>query len=297
MYRSLNPKALGITGRQSEIIELALTYGFRGLELDVHDFLKRVEHRGFEHATRFIRSSQLKIGGIELPVRWRGEESTYLADVAKLEQSAESLVSIGAKTCHTLVLPGSDMPYHENFELHRRRLGAIAEALARHGIRLGVGFLAPPAARQDYAFQFIREAEPLVTLIKSVGSDNVGLMLDTWNWHFGGGTHEALRGLGGKGVASIYLAEAPADATLDSVTEEQRMLPNDQGPVNNTAMLGLLHELGYRGPVTLAPHPRCVTGRTRDAIVQHCGNAFDDIWRALGLSKPGRLVAASAEAE
>ena len=111
------------------------------------------------------------------------------------------------------------------------------------------------------------------------------------------GTHEALRALGGKGVACIYLAEAPADVTLESVTEDQRMLPNDQGPVNNMGLLALLHELGYRGPVTMAPHPRCVTGRTRDAIVQICGNVFEDMWRTIGLSKPARPSTASVEAE
>jgi hypothetical protein len=35
MYKNLNTAALGITGRQSELIELALTYGFRGLDLDM----------------------------------------------------------------------------------------------------------------------------------------------------------------------------------------------------------------------------------------------------------------------
>lgn len=43
MYHNLNPAALGITGRQSELIELALTYGFGGLELDIAGIVKRRE--------------------------------------------------------------------------------------------------------------------------------------------------------------------------------------------------------------------------------------------------------------
>ena len=82
MYKNLSPKALGITGRQSEIIELALTYGFRGVELDINDFVKRISHRGLDHATRFIRSAQIKIGGFELPVKWRGDEALYRAKQA-----------------------------------------------------------------------------------------------------------------------------------------------------------------------------------------------------------------------
>ena len=35
-----------------------------------------------------------------------------------------------------------DLPYHENFELHRRRFGEIGELLARHSIKLGLTFQA-----------------------------------------------------------------------------------------------------------------------------------------------------------
>jgi sugar phosphate isomerase/epimerase len=297
MFRNLSPKALGITGRQSEIIELALTYGFRGLELDIYDFAKRVGHRGLDHASRFIRSSQLKIGGFELPIRWRADEATFKADLEKLPEILGYAVAIGGKCCHTQVLPGSnELPYHENFELHRKRLATIGDVLLQHGVRLGIGLLVAPAHRQDQQFQFIREAESLVTLLKSIGSDNVGLMLDTWNWHFAGGTLDALRGLGEKGIVSAYLADAPADATADTLSEDQRMLPYSEGPVNNLGIVALLNELGYRGPVTLAPNPRCVTGKTRDAIVQHCGNLLEDMWRTIGLARPVKAPATVAAA-
>ena len=42
MFKNLSPTALGITGHQSEIIELALTYGFGGVDLNVTDFATRV---------------------------------------------------------------------------------------------------------------------------------------------------------------------------------------------------------------------------------------------------------------
>jgi sugar phosphate isomerase/epimerase len=296
MYRNLSPKALGITGRQSEIIELALTYGFRGMELDVVDFLKRVEHHDLEHAARFIRSAQLKIGGFELPMRWRGDEELYKADLDKLDHAAQCAAAIGARCCHTQVQPGSDdLPYHENFEMHRARLGEMAEVLARHEIRLGLGFAGAPCQQPDQPYQFIREAEALGTLIKSVAHSNVGLMLDTWNWHFGGGTRDLLLGLGSDVIVSVFLAGAPADATRESIAPEQRLLPFDGSAVDNATWLGTVHEMGYDGPVTAAPHPRSFTGRTRDWIVQQCGSALEDLWRAIGLSrvaKPPASVAA-----
>src|SRR5262245_48422945 len=123
MYKTLNPEALGISGRQSEIIELALTYGFRGLEIDIQEFVKRVQIQGMDKAKRFLDSGHLRISGFELPIRWRGDESVFQAELARLDQFANYGASIGAKSCYVTVMPATDMlPYHENFELHRKHL-------------------------------------------------------------------------------------------------------------------------------------------------------------------------------
>ena len=57
MYKNLCSEALGVSGRQSELIELALTYGFKGIDLDLVSFAKQVELRGLEHAGRFLESA------------------------------------------------------------------------------------------------------------------------------------------------------------------------------------------------------------------------------------------------
>ena len=38
MFKNLNPTLLGVAGHQSEIIELALTFGFAGLDLNMAEF-------------------------------------------------------------------------------------------------------------------------------------------------------------------------------------------------------------------------------------------------------------------
>src|SRR5687767_13415413 len=156
MYKALNPRGLGISGRQSEIIELALTYGFRGVEWDILEFAKRVQVQGLDKAKRFLESAHLRMSGFELPMRWRGEQSTFESELQNLDQLATYAAAAGAKACHTTIMPATDMfPYHENFELHRNRLSTIADALAKHGIKLGVTFLTAPAHRTDKSFQFI----------------------------------------------------------------------------------------------------------------------------------------------
>ncbi len=295
MYRSFDPAALGISGRQSEIIELALTYGYRGLVLDFPELLKRSEERGVDQATRFLSSAQLKIGGFELPDTWREDEATFKSSLGTLAASAHVASAAGVSICHGTVLPGTDYyPYHENFEIHRQRLGEIADVLAPHNVRLALDFLVAPAHREGHEFQFIADADAMVMLIKSIGSPNVGLALDSWNWHFGGGTTELIQALGPNQVFTFSIADATPGTALDQLTEEQRVMPSEDGIVEIVPMLEVLRDTGFTGPVSLAPHTNCFTGMQRDAIVKECRAVFDRLWTAAGLSKSGKLATAGA---
>lgn len=296
MYRNLDPACLGVSGRQSEIIELALTYGFRGLEIDADDFLKRAAKQGVAQAARFINSGQLKIGGYELPVAWRGAEGAYRASLALFESSASVLAESGARVCHTAILPASDdHPYHENFELHRQRLGQMASILGNYGIKLGVQLFAAAERREGKTYQFIYDAEALVTLLKSITEKNLGLALDTWNWHFGGGTPKLLDSFGRDRVFSVSIADAPRGAVAAQITEKQRVLPRiDEQVVDNVGYLKMLREVDFSGPVTLATSPKALVGQTREGTFQSCHRAMDDLWNAVGLPKVGRPMPVSA---
>ena len=295
MYRSLDITALGISGRQSEIIELALTFGYRGLVMDFPELLKRIEERGVEQATRFITSAQLKIGGFELPDTWREDDATFKASLGSLAATAHIAASAGVNLCHGTVMPATDYyPYHENFEIHRQRLGEIAEVLAPHQVRLALDFLVAPSHREGREFQFIADADAMVTLIKSIGSPHVGLSLDSWNWHFGGGTVELLQSLGADQVFACSLADALPGTTLEGLTDEQRVLPSEEGVVEIAPLLEVLREAEFDIPVCLAPHPKSLEGSPRDAIVKDCQAVFDNLWAAAGLTKCGKLAPASA---
>jgi chitinase len=53
MYKNLNAEVLGVSGRQSELIELAMTYGFKGLDVDITEVVKRTARTDFERAARY----------------------------------------------------------------------------------------------------------------------------------------------------------------------------------------------------------------------------------------------------
>jgi sugar phosphate isomerase/epimerase len=293
MFKNLCPHVLGISGRESEIIELALSHGFKGINLNLAEFAEQAQTQGFAKASRLIASARLKLGSFSLPVRWHGEASEYEADMKALPGLADLAAQIGCKRAVTTIEPGSKTrPYHENFEFHRRRLSELGDALGKHGIRLGVGFLAPVAARERDTLQFMQKAEEVVMLLSTVGSSNVGLALDTFDWHLGGGTAEGLRALRAAGIVTVSLGDIEPGLTASDAPLSARRLPGEGGLVDNAAILMTLAELGYDGPVTPTADKSRFAGERREEIVKRAATAFDAAWKAAGLNASGKLAGA-----
>ena len=54
MEKILNTKGLGVSGRQNELIELALTFKFNSVEVDMNDLIGRHDTMGKEFACQFL---------------------------------------------------------------------------------------------------------------------------------------------------------------------------------------------------------------------------------------------------
>jgi len=296
MYRSLNIDSLGITGRQSELIELALSYRFKGLELDMEGYARHVETKGIEHANRCIESAKKTTVGLnidvwEIPVDWNADEETIKTQITKIPALANAAKTIDATRCVTIVKPGSNtLALKDNFEFYAAKLNEIGELLAPHGVSLAVGFQAAATARADYEFEFVHTAETLQTLLSMVSAPNVGLYLDTWNWHLGGGTIDQVVALGMDKLVAVSVADIPADATADSIETNQRLLPGPAGVIPHADLLNKLHELEFTGPVASVPHVSQYKGITRDKLVAKVAEALRSVW-------PGADLLLEAETE
>ena len=297
MFKNLNAKVLAVSGFQSEIIELALSNGFRGIDLDVVDFTDRVQTRGLDYAQRFIDSAHVKIGCGRLPVTWGGDDEAFQRDLSALPTLAESLVTIGCTRLITSIDPATDeRPYHENFEFHRQRFAEIAKALAPHGVRLGLAFNGAASAREGKQFEFIHDPDALLTLVSTVAEDNVGVVLDLWDVYASGGDVDVLGNVSVDQIVSVNVADAPVDIEAAQWTEEARLLPGETGIVDAVAALSRLSEMGYDGPVTPTPHRSHSHGMTREATVRLVGGKLDGIWKTGGLTPGGKLTATAENA-
>lgn len=284
MYKNLSIEALGISGRQSERIELALSYNFKGLDLDLAELAAESQAQGAARARRYLDSAKLKVSCFRLPISAEADPADAKAALDRLGPLADFAQQLGCTRATTVVEPAGDSrPYHENFEHYRRWLGEVGDRLAPFGIRLGVEFEAAAALRAGRAFQFIHSFDQLLLLVRMVGVPNVGVTLDLWNWHLGGGTLEQLRAFGAEKTVAVYLADVVPGVTADSADDSTRRLPGESGVIDSVAVLALLGELGYDGPVTVRPGAAALAGQSRDKIVKQTAEALDRVWKAAGI--------------
>lgn len=295
MYKNLSKEALGISGHQSELIELTLSHGFRGMELDGAEFLQRVHASSLAHASRLLSSAKLRLGSFALPLDVEADDAEFEKQLAATEALAEAAAAVKCDRATLILAPGNDIrPYHENFELHRARLAKIAAALEKHKVRLGVGIQAAASLRAGKAFEFIHNYDALLVLLNMLGGANVGVHLDLWQWVVGGGRVEDLRKLAPGKIVTVTLSDVPADVALDQVTPEQRLLPGEGGAIDASAALVALAELGYDGPVSPQVDRSQLTVQNREQVVKLASQKLDEVWKAAGLSPAGKLLPQTA---
>jgi len=278
MYKNLSPSAIGVFGRQSELVEIALTHRFKGLEIDITEVLKRAQTSTVQQACRYLCSAPMKIGGFELPIRWAAAEAEFESDLKQAPLLRDVCTTLAAEVCYTTIRPTCDQrPFHENFQFHVERLGKVADALAPANIKLALSFLAAQSERSDGGFEFIHQVDPLLLLVNGIRRDNVGLLFDDWNWQVGGGDTDKLRSLKGDQIISVRLADMPAGTELASAKVDQRVLPGEGGVIDCGAIVAALEEIGFEGPVAAAPWPGLFKGEKREVIVSKASAALDAV--------------------
>ncbi|HUY32761.1 MAG TPA: TIM barrel protein [Pirellulales bacterium] len=294
MFKNLNPEALGISAGPSELIELALSSGFRSVDLNLAEFALQVKEYGLPKARRLLDSAKLKIGSFTLPLDCGADDTAFTRQLDQLPSLVAPAVEVGAMRAVTVIEPACDeRPYHQNFELHRQRLADIGKKLAPLGVRLGVGFQALAEFRAGKHFEFVHSLDALLVLLSTVGSRQVGVSLDLWQVWAGGGSLDVARAkLKPDQIVTVQLADAAeAIATPERASLSSRRLPGETGVIDGAAALVALAEWGYQGPITPAPDASRFAGMRRDAVVKLAAETLDAVWKAAGLSPAGKITA------
>jgi sugar phosphate isomerase/epimerase len=296
MFKNFNPSALGLSGHQSEIIELALTFGFTGIDLNIAEFTTRVRLKGMPYARRLLDSAKLRVGTFSLPLEWDTDDETFQHELKKLPEYGECAAELGCTRCTAVLAPADETrPYHENFEFHRQRCQEICAALKPSGIRVAVGFQAAEHLRRNQAFQFIHDLDALTLLLNMVAASNLGLLVDIWEIVACGGGLDNVRKLPLNQIVAVQAADMPAGVQAADLDEKSRLLPGTENArIDVVGFLTILKEMGYDGPVTLKPSRGAFQSRRRDVVVKQTAEALDKVWRAAGLPATPRPVLAAS---
>lgn len=276
MYKSLCTDGLGVSIRQNELIEFALTFGYKGIEIDMADMVGRAEKMGDEFATQFVNAANVEISTFELPIDFSSTDEDFQAQAGKIDKICDLAKSIGAKHCYIKVKSTHPaLQYQENFEKHRERVAGIADKLAEVGTKIGLQFMAGGSAGDD--MRFIHQPDEMLALVKSIGHSNVGFVLDTWNWQVAGGTLSELKELDLSNVFEVRMAD-PADGfDPTNIDRSKRLEPAANSASLCQPALDWLIESNFEGPVALTALVSKQAGNAGDILFQRIAKVLDQM--------------------
>jgi len=279
VYRNLSTVGLPLSGRPSELIELALSFGFDGMDIDILDFCQQAEIYGVEHARRLMVSARLKASSIHLPVSLAADDATFAAELERLPKLFEMAEATECTRALTTVAPASDdHAFKDFFELHRTRLDSIGNLAAQHGVKVGLALVPEAEHRAGLANQFIHTYEGLIGLI-ATAHDAVGAIVDSWALHLTGESPAVISQLPAGRLVELRLSDAPAEVAASDLIASQRLMPGETGVVDNVSLVKAAAAADFDGPVTPWAARATLRGIGRERIVRRAGERLESFWK------------------
>ena len=283
MFRNLSTVGLPLSGRPSELIELALSFGFDAMDIDILDFQQQADAFGVPHARRLMVSARLKAGVFHLPVDLAADEADFDRDMKALPRLLELAEATEATRAVATIAPASDEhSFKDFFELYRTRLHTIGDLLAPRNIMLGLAIRPEVEAREGKAHQFISTYEGLLGLV-AVAHERIGAVADAWALHLTGEPFEMIEKTPRGRLVEVRLSDAPREGVAASLGHAQRLMPGETGIIDSAAVLRHAKAAGFEGPVTPWADRATLAGRGREKIVRLAGDRLEAAWKDAGL--------------
>jgi len=280
MFKALSVSAIGVKAGFEKSVELAGQAGFRGIYFSPADVISY----GIEKAKTHLANHYLKPASFGLPVNFRRGDEEFRKRIAELPRLADAAAQFGCTRCCTYLSPASDeLPFKENFELHRRRLGETAKILRDYKIRLGLEFVGPKTSRAGRKYEFIWNAQGMLELCDAIGTGNVGLLLDCWHWYTSGGTTRDFDGWTNKTIVDVHVNDAPKGIRVDEQKDNVRCMPGETGVIDIRGFLRGLQGIGYDGPVMVEPFSERIRKMPEQDAIRATKESLDQVWKIAGI--------------
>jgi sugar phosphate isomerase/epimerase len=279
-YAILSLGRLGFHASFPESVELAIKHGFEGLDPDVNYFAS-LDDDALKRLLDDLRKRNLKFGAAGLPVEFRKDSETFNDGLKKLPSAAATLQRAGIWRVSTWILPSNnDLTYQQNLRQHADRLRQCAQVLADHGQKLGLEYVSPRTLLRSQKYPFVHTLNEMKKLIAAIGTNNLGIQLDSWHWFNAQETSKDLLTLHNQDVLTVDLNDAPSGLTLDQYQDNSRELPAATGVIPVKQFLDALVQIGYDGPIQAEPFNAALRAMPVD---QACATTSAAIKKAFSL--------------
>ncbi len=276
-YTVLSLGRIGFEGSFQQSVELAVNHGFEGVDPDV-DYFARLSDDDFKRMLDDLRAKNLKLGAADLPVEFRKDEATLNEGLQKLPAAAKVLQRAGVWRVNTWVMPMSDdLTYLQNFRQHACRLRACAQVLSDYGQHLGLEYVGPRTLWRSGRHSFLHTLGEMKELLVAIGTNNLGVQLDSYHWYNAEETEQDLLTLRSHDVITVDLNDAPAGVPRDKLMDGSRELPAATGVIPVKQFLSALLKIGYDGPIQAEPFNAALRAMPID---QACGATASAIRKA-----------------
>jgi sugar phosphate isomerase/epimerase len=125
----------------------------------------------------------------------------------------------------------------------------------------------------------------MLELIKALGTNNAGLLLDAWHLYTSGGSLDDLDRITNADVVVVHVNDAPEGLTMATYNDHDRRLPMETEVMDLPGFMRKLAAMNYDGPVTPEPFSKRLNAMS-DPLEQAAETAryMDRMWSASGLS-------------
>lgn len=245
--------SIGVKAGQRESIEFAHAHGYEAVE-PLPDFLATLNASEAARLNDEVRAKNLVWGSAGLRVDFRQSDEMFQQGMAQLPAQAKALQRAGVTRMGTWVRPSHQtLTFRHNFDQHVKRLGAVADILKDHGLRLGLEYIGPKTLWASQRYPFIHTMAETKEFLAAAGRTNIGFVLDSWHWYTAQETRDDLLTLKNSDIISVDLNDAPRGTPVDQQIDSVRELPMATGVIDASGFLNALQTVGYDGPVRAEP--------------------------------------------
>lgn len=252
MFLALNSVLLSGRVPWPDFARLAAKVGFPGTDV----MFEPAMEAGAAETNNLLSSLHVKPAVLDFPVEFRKDDISFREGLAKLPHQAQFAADIHCPRMITWIMPSSETPKGELRALYKQRFTESARVLAKYNVRLGLEFLGPLHLRRQFPYEFIWRMSEMLEFAKECGS-NVGLLLDSWHWHWAGATTEDILNAGRDRIVHVHFNDAP-NLPPEQIRDDHRLLPGE-GVINLVGFLKALQKVGYDDALSVE-----VFGRLKD---------------------------------